>query len=183
MKTARTVDLPNHGNTKVSSVRQEGAKGNGNDSHVYVNDRIVPRAFRIARIPILEAAMKSLSRHAFFARFFFFWPLAPCLCPCSDALMPNPPWGHQALDFRPRIGKLLKTSARLPLGLEWDLFVNVHDKTGLTQHTFPVFAVPADDVRWAQQSSALGILGGHARRVVASGGYFSRRTNPRGQQV
>src|SRR2546421_388829 len=144
MKTARTVDLPNHGNTKVSSVRQEGAKGNGNDSHVYVNDRSrVPHAFRIARIPIPSGGGHEVSsRHAFFARFFFFWPLAPCLCPCSGALMPYPPWGHQALDFRPRIGKLLKTSARLPLGLEWDLFVNVHGKTGLTGTLSPCLPCP-----------------------------------------
>jgi len=83
MKAARTVDLPNHGNTKVSSVRQEGAKGNGNDSHVYVNDRIVPRAFRIARIPILETAMKSLpDTHSSRGSFSFgHWPLA-----CARAL-------------------------------------------------------------------------------------------------
>src|SRR5205085_11693696 len=98
MKTARTVDLPNHGNTKVSSVRQEGAKGNGNDSHVYVNDRSrVPHAFRIARIPIPSGGGHEVSFPTRILRaVLFLLPLAPCLCPCSGALMPYPPEDRKA---------------------------------------------------------------------------------------
>ena len=74
--------------------------------------------------------MKSLSRRiprADSSFSFGHWP--PCLCPSSGATCLTP-WGRKAQDFRPGIGKPLKTSARLPLGLVWDPFVNVHGKTG-----------------------------------------------------
>ena len=143
---------------------KNGAKGNGNDSHVYVNDRgRVPHAFRIARIrnSLLEAAMKSLSRRILRAASSFsfgHWP--PCLCPCCAAKCLTP-WGRKALNFRPGIGKLLKTSARLPLALEWDPFVNVHGKTGVKGTLTP--CLPCPPMTQDEWSSALGKLRCHDR--------------------
>ncbi len=67
------------------------------------------------------------------------WP--PWLCPCSGAKCLTP-WSRKALNFRPGIGTLLKTSARLPLGLEWDPLVNVHGKTGVKGTLAPCLPCP-----------------------------------------
>ena len=98
MKTARTVDLPNHGNTKVSSVRQEGAKGNGNDSHVYVNDRSrVPHAFRIARIPIPSGGGHEVSFPTRILRaVLFLLAIGPLLVPVLWRINALPPVGSSS---------------------------------------------------------------------------------------
>ena len=146
---------------------QNGAKGNGNDLNVYVNGSvIVPHAFRIARIPTPSGGGHAVSFSMRILRFFFFWPL---LVPVfwRKAALPKSPGLHAGDIQGPP-----KRQRGFFYGLALDPFVSVHGKTQV-QGT-PVFAVPADDVRWALRCSqrAPGKLGCHDGRVVASRASF-----------